>query len=157
VEHQSQSPTQPRREGAEVMKAISLYQPFASLMAIGAKIHETRGWPTKHRGPLAICAGKSMVGWKWIDAKLDDEIFEMFGACHNSFPYGTVVAVVDLIDCLRVEDAIPDEFDRKVGDYSPGRFAWKCANPRPINCTPIRGMQGLFNIPDIDILSSRPC
>lgn len=39
------------------MKAITLTQPWASLVAIGAKRIETRSWATKYRGPLAIHAG----------------------------------------------------------------------------------------------------
>ncbi|TRU31740.1 MAG: ASCH domain-containing protein [Microcystis aeruginosa Ma_QC_B_20070730_S2] len=40
------------------MKAISLWQPWASLVANGLKLYETRGWPTKYRGVLAIHAAK---------------------------------------------------------------------------------------------------
>lgn len=34
------------------MKAIRLWQPWASLIALGHKTIETRSWPTKYRGPL---------------------------------------------------------------------------------------------------------
>lgn len=40
------------------IKALSLWQPWASLIAIGAKKIETRGWSTKYRGPLVICSAK---------------------------------------------------------------------------------------------------
>ena len=40
------------------MKALSLWQPWASLMAVGAKHNETRDWPTRYKGELAICAAK---------------------------------------------------------------------------------------------------
>lgn len=40
------------------MKALTLYQPWASLIALGVKTVETRPWATKYRGPLAIHAGK---------------------------------------------------------------------------------------------------
>lgn len=39
------------------MKAITIIQPYATLIAVGEKGLETRGWPTKHRGELAIHAG----------------------------------------------------------------------------------------------------
>jgi len=35
------------------MKALTLYQPFASLVALGLKQVETRSWRTSYRGPLA--------------------------------------------------------------------------------------------------------
>jgi hypothetical protein len=40
------------------MKAISLWQTWATPVAIGAKRFETRDWSTKHRGPIAIYAAK---------------------------------------------------------------------------------------------------
>jgi hypothetical protein len=42
------------------IKAISLWQPWASLMALGLKRHETRHWPTAYRGPIAIHAAKTL-------------------------------------------------------------------------------------------------
>ena len=39
------------------MKALTIMQPWASLIACGAKTIETRSWPTKYRGPIAIHAG----------------------------------------------------------------------------------------------------
>jgi hypothetical protein len=40
------------------MKALTIIQPWASLIAIGAKRFETRSWKTNYRGQLAIHAGK---------------------------------------------------------------------------------------------------
>lgn len=40
------------------MKALTIWQPWASLIATGEKIYETRSWPTKYRGPIAIHAAK---------------------------------------------------------------------------------------------------
>jgi activating signal cointegrator 1 len=45
------------------MKAITLTQPWATLVAIGAKRIETRSWPTNYRGPLAIHAAKGFPKW----------------------------------------------------------------------------------------------
>lgn len=38
------------------MKALTLHQPAASLVAVGVKTIETRSWSTRYRGPLAIHA-----------------------------------------------------------------------------------------------------
>lgn len=43
------------------MKAITLTEPWATLVAIGAKQIETRSWPTSYRGPVAIHAAKGMT------------------------------------------------------------------------------------------------
>ena len=42
-------------------RALTLHQPWASLIAIGAKTMETRSWSTSYRGPLAIHAGAAPV------------------------------------------------------------------------------------------------
>lgn len=44
------------------MKAITLTQPWASLVACGAKKIETRSWRTHHRGWIAIHAAKGWTG-----------------------------------------------------------------------------------------------
>jgi hypothetical protein len=42
--------------GAAEYRVLSLWQPWASLVALGVKTIETRSWSTKYRGPLAIHA-----------------------------------------------------------------------------------------------------
>lgn len=39
------------------MRALTIRQPWASLVALGVKTIETRSWSTRYRGPLAIHAG----------------------------------------------------------------------------------------------------
>lgn len=45
------------KEGGTI-KALTLWEPFASLVAYGVKRIETRSWPTSYRGPLAIHAAQ---------------------------------------------------------------------------------------------------
>src|ERR1700686_4960464 len=49
------------RRMSEAMKAISLWQPWASLWCSTRKVHETRRWPTSHHGWLAVHAAKKLV------------------------------------------------------------------------------------------------
>ena len=66
-------------EGGDDMKAPSLWQPWASAIAVGAKRVETRSWPTNYRGPLrplgAIVATCRLVDCKptgsFTQAELD--------------------------------------------------------------------------------------
>ncbi len=44
------------------MKALSLLQPWATLVVIGVKQIETRSWSTAYRGPLLIHASKGKAG-----------------------------------------------------------------------------------------------
>ncbi len=48
------------------MRTLTLTQPWATLVALGAKTIETRSWQTSYRGPLAIHAGQGLgpVGGK---------------------------------------------------------------------------------------------
>jgi hypothetical protein len=42
------------------MKALSIIQPWATLLAMGAKKIETRSYRTPYRGPLLIHASKTL-------------------------------------------------------------------------------------------------
>lgn len=89
------------------MKAITLTQPWATLVAIGAKRIETRSWQTSYRGPLAIHAGKglgdmspshliSLLNKDPFRSALSGSGFERL----NSLPRGCIIARGELIDCI---------------------------------------------------------
>ena len=48
-------------EKAATTKTLTIAQPWATLVAIGAKQIETRSWQTNYRGDIAIHAGKGLV------------------------------------------------------------------------------------------------
>lgn len=58
------------------MKAISLWQPWASLMQTGAKTWETRSWKTNYRGPLVICSTKTGLSKKELNRFLMKHTFQ---------------------------------------------------------------------------------
>ena len=68
------------------MKAITICQPYAELIASGAKRVENRTWATSYRGELAIHAGKS----------------RKFGGT-DGMVYGAVVAIARLTRIVWVE------------------------------------------------------
>lgn len=76
------------------MKAITIKQPFASLIAAGVKEYEFRTWKTKYRGEILIHAGKS------IDKKAMEK-FEEYGL---EYPSGCIIAKAVLTDCIEVND-----------------------------------------------------
>jgi len=128
------------------MKAISLWQPWASLMALGLKKNETRNWGTYYRGPLYIHAAKKVIGWPspTIQAVFDGIAFQP-----SDLPLGCLVCKVDLIDCKKIfMHNCTGEPERGFGDYTPGRFMWITDNLETFNPIPYRGRQRLF---DIDI------
>lgn len=115
------------------MKALSIKQPWASLIAEGHKTIETRTWATDYRGPLLICSSKG------VDEKALDEFREMI----SSAPCGFALAVVDLVDCVPM--TYEHEQDALCGVYS-GAFAWRLKRVRRIRPFRVRGKLGLFEV-----------
>jgi hypothetical protein len=135
------------------MKALSLSQPWASLLMLGVKRLETRCWHTSHRGPLLIHASKNFSRAARLLCLQEPGRAALAAAgvanCRQ-LPVGAVLGVVELVDCVRVEDApaVPAE-ELPLGDFSPGRWLWRVARPRLLAMPlPYRGRLGLFDIPD---------
>lgn len=90
------------------MKAITEQQPFASLIAVGAKSILTRSWSTDYRGSIAIHAGKQwQSGWvgDWYTtyATLDGAPWgSIKGTSPSPLPFGAVVASATLIDVVPI-------------------------------------------------------
>ena len=142
------------------MKAISLWQPYASFMASYLKWNETRSWSTSYRGELAICAAKR----NWMPGEFGDDVEWLANRMgdlwlHENklkrpedrpllFPKGYVVCVVNLHDCQPVDDLKVSPLEKVLGNYAVGRFAWLTRHCRPLkNPVPVTGRQGLFNLP----------
>jgi len=147
------------------MKALSLTQPHASLIAIGAKRIETRSWKTSYRGPLAIHAAK---GFPREARKFC--LSDPFSRClytegpyrATEIPIGCMIATCELVNCVEIVDGfygvvggiqgpigeysdLLTEQERSFGNYSAGRYAWILSNivqlPTPI---PARGALSLW-------------
>lgn len=138
------------------MNAISLWQPWASLMALGVKKVETRGWYMRHRGRLAIAATARWDGrvHAWLgqgdeQAALIRRLLAEHGyADWRDLPLGAVLCTVEVLDC-RPTEVLRDELSEielALGDYRAGRFGIITTNllelPEPIRC---RGQQGLWD------------
>jgi hypothetical protein len=137
------------------MKALTLTQPWATLVAIGAKMIETRSWRTSYRGPLAIHAARGYPRWALETCEESPFREALTGLSPAGLPRGAVIATCDLIDCVRTEEIVLDRTcpyrsdltttEGQFGDYSPGRFAWILEDvmklPEPI---PAKGALGLW-------------
>jgi len=130
------------------MKALSIIQPWASLIAVGAKRIETRSWGTGYRGPLVIHASKKFGPDErdyasrglFLDAlephyllRPYPDLFE--GAVVPELQVGCIVATANLVDCLAMDDPFSEdgladwvhklsEQERAFGLYEPERFGW---------------------------------
>ena len=134
------------------MKALSLWQPWATLIAIGAKRYETRSWLTSYRGLLAIHAAKRPIVGTELNPAIR-AVLDHHGTPPNDLPLGAVLCVVRLVEVVPSEQVIARaQSDKRVrleelnyGNYAPGRYAWKMeivkVAPEPI---PAKGAQGLW-------------
>ncbi len=148
------------------MRALSLTEPWAVLVAIGAKKFETRGWRVFYRGQLAIHASKMFPAWakslcdrEWCkrrgasteqDFAVADALAEA-GLTVAALPLGAIVGVVDVLDCVPTTDVLPTVTAREqgLGDYAKGRFAIRLANPRHLpDPIPWSGRLGIWDVPD---------
>lgn len=130
------------------MKALTISQPFASLIASGEKWIENRCWRTYYRGPLAIHAG---LGRQYLDrAKL------------AAYPTSRIVAVVDMIACLSWGEIATESerrpMERPTGvhrcwreifedKHCEGPWCWILSNVRIVESDEIRGARGLWDLP----------
>jgi len=140
------------------MKAITLWQPWSSLLACGAKEYETRPWATKYRGPIVIHAAALSVFKAIRDVDYDTivvmrEVLKSVGILTPStdlrvLPHGCIIATAELVGCHKMvlhggrglsstspgwlETARgvyePTEQELLFGDWTPGRYAWEFKN-----------------------------
>jgi len=131
---------------------VSLTEPWATLVAIGAKRFETRSWRTGHRGAIAIHAAKGFP--KECIALCYQEPFRyaLLRAGYNNpteLPLGQVIAVVYLIDCVSTNHFKParhtDEF--AFGDYSANRYAWQLDGAIRVKPFDVKGALGIWKLP----------
>jgi len=101
------------------IRAISVKQPWANMIASGEKTLETRTWPTRHRGPLLIVSSKA--------PRIE--------------PFGATVALVNLTGCRPMTSA--DEAAACCECYDRAQ-AWLLEDVVRLKPTPIRGRLGLY-------------
>ena len=118
------------------MKALTLHQPWASLVALGTKTIETRSWSTKYRGPLAIHAGMKRPPGFWShwgepESAADPLLFDSHessdadGYWYHKWcgPLGAIVATCRLVDVVpMVSDGRQFPTAPVILDLTAGRF-----------------------------------
>lgn len=132
------------------MKALTILEPWASLLVYGTKQYETRSWLTKHRGPLAIHAGKGRDGLKLMESPMSFILKQEADKLGIDFEetLGHVIGIIDLANCIEMTPNFIGQqgiTERGLGWWEPGRYAWEKSNVRKIDPVPVKGMQGLWN------------
>ncbi len=145
------------------MRVISLYQPYATLMALGLKTNETRSWDTKYRGALAIHATANMPAWcrELCYKEPFRSTLGLYGYNALNLPKGAIVGTVEVVGtadakkwafdaCIKLHPRSPERErimnEIAFGDYSEDRFAWQTINPVRFDTPiPATGSQGFWN------------
>jgi hypothetical protein len=149
------------------MKALTLTQPWATLVAIGAKRIETRSWRTSYRGPLAIHAAKGLAsvgGKRGLRQLIASEPFATALAGHSWLPLGAIIATCTPVDCVPTEQIMKafgaygptdasgghklwplTDQELTFGDYSANRWGWLLDDVQMLD-TPVfcKGALGLW-------------
>ena len=122
------------------MKALTLKQPWASLIANGYKKYEFRTWKTNYRGPILIHAGKGIEK----DALVRVKKYNL------DFPAGRIIAKVNIIDCVKLDDNLNDKLcseNRDVYGYNNHEgYVWILSEPEFVHIDEeINGKLGFWN------------
>jgi len=126
------------------MKALTISQPFADLIARGEKWVENRTWSTDYRGPLAIHAGR---GTQYLTR-----------ADLANYTTGAIVATCDLVAVVNrlaptreqireLESAGYTWEQLNAHQYADGPLCWVLLEVRPAIPVAINGRQGLWDVP----------
>jgi len=122
------------------MKAITIKQPWATLIVKGYKKYEFRTWKTKYRGKILIHAGKGV----------DKKCLEKFKHLNLEYPAGCIIGEVEITDCIELneetENKIIEENPLVYGHHKRREgYAWKLTNPKEIEKIEMNGQLGLWN------------
>lgn len=149
------------------MKALTIIQPFAHLIALPESHPEHKRVENRHWLAPAWLVGQELAIHAGLAKRYDGtpvaEIAEEYDLAQAELVFGAVVAVARVVARVQVVDM--GGGDRRpilVGTFVPGQYAWlqshqHCegpygivlANVRPLpKPLPWKGAQGLWNIPD---------
>ena len=125
------------------MKALTIREPFATLIKDKVKIYETRSWKTNYRGEIYIHAAKARskasnvsIASTYLKSRENPE---------------HIICKCLLKDCIYMtEEFIKQEKEKNpnnfiAGRYEVGRYAWVLDNIEPIEPIQVKGQLGIWN------------
>ena len=147
------------------MKALTVCQPYPALILLPAsdprhKRVENRTWPTNYRGLMYLHAGKSR---EWLDEENGAHPSRInFGIPIYQMTFGAIVAIVRLVDCVRISRKADGSKFVSPGvaakypwllahQHAEGPWGWILDEVTPIGPWPWRGAQGLFEVDDAEL------
>jgi hypothetical protein len=157
------------------MRAITIHQPWASLLAHGIKDYETRSWPApaaavghtilihaskNDRAIGAYCSpypSSAALQLRWSAMRQLPQLPIYEPHAINTMPdlaFGAIIAAATIEYVIHTHEIAHQQTPRELalGDWSRGRYAWRLANPQLLTePVPCRGRQRLW-FPNDDIL-----
>lgn len=138
-----------------VLKALSLKQPFAWLIANGYLLVDDRSWGTSYRGSILIHASKSLY-----------EEYYHYIKNHTHVPipdkdqleYGGVVGMAKLIFCGKPNELPAGLKKDQIAHFRnvhPGSYGFLFEQAMPLPLLPCAGKLGIFEI-NVDQLLAAP-
>lgn len=135
------------------MRALSIRQPWASLILKAGKDIENRCWQTKYRGRILIHAAKGMTRTEHEDAiefavdaiRANSRSAETsrivtlreLGFAFDGLPRGGIIGSVEIADCVSHSES----------PWFMGEFGFVLRDPRPLPFMPWKGQLGFFDVP----------
>lgn len=151
------------------MKALTIWQPWASLIACGGKVLETRSWPP----PASLISKKiaihaafkaPAIGLQDFEVKEMEEALQLPQGRWHQLPFGAVVAIAKLEGGYQVKSYCPVQSDiefrdeavegsrqlcgmsfERFGDFRQGRWCWYLTDIEPVGPYEARGQHGLWD------------
>lgn len=129
------------------MRVITLWQPWATLIALGYKKHETRSWaPTRIQLAPGDLLAIHAAAHKPLNLPELNALLTRHGLTLDALPSGCIVSIARYDGAQLAQTVEPDELDRLCGDWTPGRYVWKLSGVRNLTEPyPVRGRQGLWH------------
>lgn len=125
------------------MKALTIKQPYATLIAEGIKEYEFRTWKTNYRGEFLVHAGKGK----------NIQYMEKFKDLDLEYPSGCIIAIASLENCIEVTNEFRNILRKKnpilyshiINDKNWKGYAFKLTNVKKIENIPAQGKLSFWN------------
>ena len=128
------------------MNALTLHQPWASLIAAGVKSCETRHWAAPKADWNTLIGIHAGARTDQDFRRRDTEVLRCLG--NEPLPTKAIVAIARLHDCVPTETLAPGPLEEHFGDLTPGRYAWRLTDIHPLSePVPVAGHHKVWTVP----------
>ena len=137
VPSSSSSSSVPFSDSSDTGTTLSMHQPWASLLVLGIKRFEGRGWSTSYRGRLWI-ASTAHQSTDEENKQLEDDYRAVYGPDKHipfpaSYPHSALLGCVDLVDVVDQAAFQRLRAERGEREDSASAFVFVCERPRVLS------------------------